>query len=195
MPAKPPPTVGRATVNASLMIVLRPKDNSIERYVLLIESPQARARNEPYLEFPKGAFDASGNFGGPMMDNLRQEHRLNLSKEPLINLTALVQKMQPLTCEPGSYDERAVRSIRANPNTTVLLWEKHLDRKELDSLKDSSSDRRTPNGACNIRILEYLDFTERSTRKVELRHGWAIYELLHSHHILQQLLYEKSIGK
>jgi len=194
MPTKPPPTVGRATVNANLMIVLRPKDNSIERYVLLIESPQARARNEPYLEFPKGVFDASGNFGGPMMDNLRQEHRLNLTKEPLINLTALVQKMQPLTCEPGSYDERAVRSIRANPNTTVLLWERYLDRKEIESLRGSSGGRRAPGGAINIRMLEYRDFTEIMTRKVELRHGWEIYELLHSHHILQQLLHEKSIG-
>ena len=193
MPAKPPPTVGRTAVNANVMIVLRPKDNSIERYVLLIESPQARARNEPYLEFPKGVFDASGNFGGPMMDNLRQEHGLNLSKEPLINLTALVQKVQLSTCEPGSYKDQAVRSIRANANTTVLLWEKDLDRKEIENYRD----RRAPNEACNIRMLDYEagDLYERGTRNAELRYGWAMYEILSLDGILQQHLYEKRIGK
>lgn len=86
MAANPPPPVSRTAVNAKLMIVLRPKSDLNERYILLIESPQARARNEPYLEFPKGAFDPSGYFTGPVMDDLRQETNFKLSKDHLINL-------------------------------------------------------------------------------------------------------------
>ena len=191
MPANPPPTVGRTAVNANVMIVLRPRDNTNERYVLVIESPQARARNEPYLEFPKGAFDTSGSFTGPMMDNIRREIGFKLSEYHLINLTALVQEMRPLVCEPGTPTETAVRLFNANPNTTLLLWERFLDRKEVENYRD----RRAPNEACNIRMLDYEDLYEGGTRKAELRYGWAMYELLHSYGILQQRLYEKRIGR
>ncbi|KAH6879034.1 hypothetical protein BKA58DRAFT_378498 [Alternaria rosae] len=195
MAAKPPPPVSRTAVNANLMIVLRPKSDLDERYILLIESPQARARNELYLEFPKGAFDASGYFTGPMMDDLRQETNFKLSKDHLINLTAVVQKTQPSTCEPGSHIEPAVRSIRANPNTTVLLWEKYMDRKEIEAFKGRFAGRRAPNEASNIRMLEYEDFCERSTRTMELEHGRSIYECLVICGILEQYLREKRIGK
>lgn len=89
----------------------------------------------------------------------------------------------------------AVRSIRANLNTTVLLWEKYIDRKEIEDFRGRFAGRRAPNEASNIRMLEYEDFCERSTRTVDLGHGRSIYELLILCGILEQYLREKRIGK
>jgi len=99
--------------------------------------------------------------------------------------------MGPLTCEPGSQIEPTVRSIRAKPNTTVLLWEMFLYRKEIESYRG----RRAPNEACNIRMFDYEDLYERGTRKAELRYGWAMYEIMSLYGIFQQNSYEKWIGK
>jgi hypothetical protein len=190
MPAKIPSD--RTAGNARLMIVFRPRDKAVdERYVLLMESPQARARNEPYLEFPKGTVNASGDFTGPKIDSMQEEIHLKPAKHTLINLTALIQKMLPLPRTPASLLEPAVRADLKRP---VFLWDSTLDRKEIEGLKGRFGGRRAPNMASNIRMLDYEDFSKQSSRTTELGEGWRSYDLLRLYGDLEARLHDVRRG-
>jgi hypothetical protein len=172
--------VGTITENASLLVVLRPKDTirapSLDMYTVFIESPQARARNEPNLELPKGALNASGDMTGPIMERMSEELTLKPHKDNLINLTSLM--MQHPHCRQDTRPDAVIHPSYIDPHKPVILWERRLDKKEIESLKGRFGDRRAPDEKSNIRVLDFEDLWKEGSRSPELLAAWAMYRNL-----------------
>jgi hypothetical protein len=191
--------VSTTTANAILLLILRPKEDVRTRdtkdiqYVVFIEPHQARARNEPYLELPKGAFDASGNITGPLVEEMSQELSLKFRKEELINLTSLmIQK--PHCRQDSRHPDAVIKPKYITPSKPVILCQKDIYRKEIKDLIGRCGGEAALNEKSGFRVLDYGNLWKAGKNNAEIMAAWAMYENLLSRGDLELQIREARIG-
>ncbi|KAF7675021.1 hypothetical protein GT037_006784 [Alternaria burnsii] len=189
--------VSTTTANAILLLILRTKeawkDTRRQPHVVFIESRQARERNEPYLELPRGTFDASGNITGPLVEEMSQELSLKLRKEQLINLTSLM--IQNPHCRRDSrHPDAVIKPEHITPRKPVILWQKDISRKEMNDLIGRCEDETALNAKSGFRVLDYGDLWKAGKNNAEIMAAWAMYENLLERGGLELQIREAEIG-
>ncbi|KAB2106751.1 hypothetical protein AG0111_0g5029 [Alternaria gaisen] len=190
--------VSTTTANAILLLILRPKeaprDTRSQQHVVFIEPHQARERNEPYLELPKGTLDASGNITGPLVEEMSQELSLKLRKEELINLTSLM--IQNPHCKQDSrHPDAVIKPEYITPRKPVILWQKDVSRKEMKDLIGRCGDETALNAKSRFRVLDYDgNLWKAGKNNAETMAAWAMYENLFERGGLELQIREAKIG-
>ncbi|KAF2704940.1 hypothetical protein K504DRAFT_484733 [Pleomassaria siparia CBS 279.74] len=148
----------------AFLMILRPKDSRFERYVILIEQPRTGARSTSFLEIPAGMLDDSDEVKGQAIKEIQEETNLKISKEDLIDMTKLAFEKT---------------GTGLDENIPLLLWEKDLDRKEIESLKGRLTGERTQDERTTPRICDYEDLWKEGARDSKALAARALYEGLH----------------
>jgi ADP-sugar diphosphatase len=147
-------------MSVAMLMILRPSDSKTERWVIMTEQPRIPAGSLRFLEIPAGMMDDHKTFSGAAAREIK-ELALTGPKNP----EELQYGMYP---SPGGLDE----SIK------IFLWEKVMDRQEIESLKGRLSGKRTSFEMITIRILPYEELWEVGARDAKTLAAWSLYEAL-----------------
>jgi ADP-sugar diphosphatase len=167
-------------MSVAMLMILRPSDSKTERWVIMTEQPRIPAGSLRFLEIPAGMMDANSNtFAGQAAREIKEETGLTVHEHDLQDLTQLAlegakrpKNHEPLQYgmypSPGGLDE----SIK------IFLWEKVMDRQEIESMKGRLKGKRSQSEMITIRILAYEELWEVGARDAKTLAAWSLYEAL-----------------
>ncbi|KAL1863036.1 hypothetical protein Daus18300_008192 [Diaporthe australafricana] len=171
--------------SVAMLMILRPKDSRDERYVILTEQPRLPAGSLQFLEIPAGMLDDSDHFSGAAAKEIEEETGFKIPLAELIDMTklALSNSDHPETSlqsamypSPGGCDEYIA----------LFLWEKELDRQEIEDLRGRLTGERTQDEMITLHVKEYEALWRDGARDAKTLAAWALYEGLNRSGELQR---------
>jgi hypothetical protein len=182
--------------SVAVLMILRPKESVKERYVILTEQPRIGACSTSFLEIPAGMLDdKSGDVVGKAMQEIKEETGLHVRGEELIDLTEMAlesavqgtkEHLQPaLYMSPANLDEYI----------PLLLWEKALDRKEIEELRGKLTGVRSEDELITLHVREYDVLWKEGARDAKTLAAWALYEGLNRAGKIEERLHEIRTGR
>lgn len=174
--------------SVAMLMILRPKDSRDERLVVMTEQPRVPAGSLAFLEIPAGMLDDSDTFSGAAAKEIFQETGFQIPKSELIDLTELALQdsrileseslRQAMYPSPGGSDEFI----------PIFLWEKELDRQEIEDLRGKLTGERRQGELITLRLCDYEDLWREGARDAKTLAAWALYEGLNRAGVIQQEL-------
>lgn len=161
--------------SVAILIILRPRDSTDDRYVIMAEQPRLPTGSLQFLEIPTGMIDAFDHFTGLAAKEIEEETGFKFPMSELINMTqlALGDSEHPVVGlssavypSPGSSDEHVV----------LYLWEKELDRLEIEDLRDRFTGKRRKNEIMTLHVKEYETLWRAGARDAKTLAAAALYE-------------------
>lgn len=157
-----------------MLMILRPRDSSHERWVIMTEQARIPAGSLCFKEIPAGMLDESGTFVGGAVNEIKEETGLDIPANELIDLTALAltdaggkEKLQDgVYPSPGGSDEFI----------PIFLWEKELERSEIDDLRGKLTGLRAEGEKITIKLVKYEELWRYGVRDGKTLAAWALYE-------------------
>lgn len=171
--------------SVAMLMILRPKDSRDERYVILTEQPRLPAGSLQFLEIPAGMLDQEENFSGAAAKEIEEETGFKIPLAELIDMTKLalgnsdhpeVSLQSAMYPSPGGCDEYIA----------LFLWEKELDRQEIEDLKGRLTGERTQDEMITLHVKEYEALWRDGARDAKTLAAWALYEGLNRSGELQK---------
>lgn len=175
--------------SVAMLMILRPKDASGERLVLMTEQARVPAGSLSFLEIPAGMLDHEKKFSGAAAKEIEEETGFKIPHTELIDMTELAlrnsersqkQLKAAMYPSPGGCDEFI----------SIFLWEKELDRLEIEVLKGKLTGNRAGSRAelITLRMCNYEDLWREGARDAKTIAAWALYEGLNRSGDLRQEL-------
>lgn len=161
--------------SVAILMISRPKDNRNDRHVIMTEQPRIGACSTSFLEIPAGMLDEkTGDVKGKALQEIREETGLTVAKDELIDLTALAlgEATTKEDLQPAMYPSPA----NLDEYIPLLLWEKELDRKEIEGLKGKLTGNRAQDELITLRVCEYDVLWKEGARDAKTLAAWALYE-------------------
>jgi ADP-sugar diphosphatase len=162
--------------SVAILMILRPSDSKTERWVIMTEQPRIPAGSLRFMEIPAGMLDNSRTFSGAAAKEIEEETGLTVHESELVDLTKLA--LQGVTAteslasgmypSPGGLDEFIA----------IFLWEKVMDRQEIESLKGKLKGLRRQDEMITVRILDYEELWKVGARDAKTLAAWSLYEAL-----------------
>jgi ADP-sugar diphosphatase len=180
--------------SVAVLMILRPKDSRNERYVILTEQPRIGACSTAFLEIPAGMLDdKSGDVIGKAMEEIYEETSLRVKGQELIDLTAMALE----EAETNEHLQKALYMSPANLDEYIplLLWEKDLDRKEIEALKGKLTGERAKDELITLRVRDYEVLWREGARDAKTLAAWALYEGLNRAGKIEERLQQIRIGR
>lgn len=163
--------------SVAVLMIVRPKDSRDERWVIMTEQPRIAAGSLSFMEIPAGMIDDNRRtFAGVAAKEIEEEVGLVLREDELVDMTHLAvqghrasenlrNSMYP---SPGGCDEYIA----------IFLWEKEMDRLEIENLKGKLTGVRTQQEKITVRLLNYERLLEVGGRDGKTLAAWSLYEYL-----------------
>ncbi|KAF2643376.1 nudix hydrolase 14 [Massarina eburnea CBS 473.64] len=180
--------------SVAMLMILRPKDSRDERLVVMTQQPRIPAGSLSFWEIPAGMVDDAGTFSGAAAKEIKEETGFDIPKSELIDLTALAlqRSMIPETQtlqkamypSPGGSDEFI----------PIFLWEKELDRQEIEDLRGKLMGQRRQGEMITLRLCEYEDLWREGARDAKTLAAWALYEGLNREGVIQKELRRRKMN-
>jgi 8-oxo-dGTP pyrophosphatase MutT (NUDIX family) len=163
-------------MSVAMLMILRPSDSKTERWVIMTEQPRIPAGSLRFLEIPAGMMDDHKTFSGAAAREIKEETGLTVHERDLQDLTqlALTGPKNPEALQYGMYPSPG----GLDESIKIFLWEKVMDRQEIESLKGRLSGKRTSFEMITIRILPYEELWEVGARDAKTLAAWSLYEAL-----------------
>ena len=160
--------------SVAVLMILRPKEAKNERYVIMTEQPRIGACGMSFLEIPAGMMDESNNVIGKAMQEIQEETGFTIQPEELIDMTklALGQTENRESVQPAMYPSPA----NLDEFISLLLWEKELDRKEIEALRGKLTGLRAHDELITLRVCDYEVLWKEGARDPKTLGAWALYE-------------------
>jgi len=179
--------------SVAVLMILRPKEAKNERYVVMTEQPRIGACGMSFLEIPAGMMDESNNVIGKAMQEIKEETGFTIRPEEFIDMTqlALGKAETRENVRPAMYPSPA----NLDESISLLLWEKELDRKEIESLKGRLSGLRLHDELITLRVCDYEVLWREGARDAKTLGAWALYEGLNRSGQIEEKLRDIRIGK
>lgn len=162
--------------SVAMLMILRPKDSRDERYVILTEQPRIPAGSLKFLEIPAGMIDdETKHFRGVAAKEIQEETGFKIPESELIDMTKLALSnsdhqetslQSAMYPSPGGCDEYIA----------LFLWEKKLDRQEIEDLRGRLTGVRTQNEMITLHVKEYEALWRDGARDAKTLAAWALYE-------------------
>ncbi|KAG8160795.1 hypothetical protein KVR01_009059 [Diaporthe batatas] len=171
--------------SVAMLMILRPKDSRDERYVILTEQPRLPAGSLQFLEIPAGMLDNSDHFSGKAAKEIEEETGFKIPTSELIDMTELALRgsdhpekslKKAMYPSPGGCDEYIA----------LFLWEKELDRQEIEDLRGRLTGERTQSEMITLHVKEYEALWRDGARDAKTLAAWALYEGLNRSGELQK---------
>jgi ADP-sugar diphosphatase len=178
--------------SVAVLMILRPKSDPHERYVILTEQPRLGACGMSFLEIPAGMMDESNNVTGKAIQEIEEETGFQIQPGELINMTKLA--LEQAECreivQPAMYPSPA----NLDESISLLLWEKKLDRKEIEALKGRLTGLRARDELITLRICGYDVLWREGARDAKTLAAWALYEGLNRSGQIEEKLRDIRMG-
>ncbi|ROV98773.1 hypothetical protein VMCG_06779 [Cytospora schulzeri] len=171
--------------SVAMLMILRPKDSRDEKMVVMTEQPRISAGSLAFWEIPAGMLDDEHNVEVAAARKIEEETGFEIPKSELIDMTELALRNSELPEEnlksamylsPGGCDEYIA----------LVLWEKELDRLELEELKSRMTGQRKEGETVTLRLVNYEELWREGARDAKTLAAWALYEGLNRAGILQE---------
>lgn len=178
--------------SVAMLMILRPTDSRNERWVVLTEQPRVPACSLRFLEIPAGMLDAERNFAGAAAREIEEETGLKIPEGELIDMTKLALEDSRYESSAKRSDaERLMPAMYPSPGgcdeyISLFLWEKEMDRVQIEALKGKMEGLRTEGEMITLKIEKYDDLWRLGARDAKTLGAWALYEGLNSAGILQK---------
>lgn len=173
--------------SVAMLMILRPKDSRDERLVVMTEQPRVPAGSLAFWEIPAGMLDDEGTFSGAAAKEIYEETGFQIPQSELIDLTALALQhskipenkslQQAMYPSPGGSDEFI----------PIFLWEKELDRQEIEDLRGKLMGTRREGELITLRVCDYEDLWREGARDAKTLAAWALYEGLNRAGVMMEL--------
>lgn len=161
--------------SVAMLMILRPRDDPYERWVIMTTQPRIPASSLSFWEIPAGMLDREKNFTGAAAKEIREETGLEVDPTDLKDMTALALESAATMNEglklamypsPGGCDEYI----------PIYLWEKTVDRPEMESLKDKLTGQRGRGELIRLKLVQYEQLWRDGARDAKTLAAWALYE-------------------
>lgn len=176
--------------SVAMLMILRPKDSRDERLVVLTEQPRVPAGSLAFLEIPAGMLDDSDTFGGAAAKEIEEETGFKLPRSELLDMTELALKHSNIS-EKSLQDAMYVSPGGSDEYIPIFLWEKELDRQEIEDLRGKLTGIRTQGEMITLRVCDYEDLWREGARDAKTLAAWALYEGLNRSGIIKKELGER----
>ncbi|KAB2569016.1 hypothetical protein DBV05_g12300 [Lasiodiplodia theobromae] len=179
--------------SVAMLMILRPRDLRTERQVIMTEQPRIGAGSTAFLEIPAGMLDDSMEVRGKVLEEIEEETGFTIQRDELIDLTELAMRgtETPDQLEAGMYPSPA----NMDEYVTLFLWEKVLDRQEIEDLKDRLSGLKKHDNMITLVICNYEEIWRKGARDSKTLAAWALYEGLSREGKIQDELYRIRTGR
>lgn len=162
--------------SVAVLMIVRPTDSPEERWVIMTEQPRVPAGSLSFMEIPAGMMDGERNIQGKAVTEIQEEVGMTLQDRDLIDMTKLAvqgHKAQDdvkmaMYPSPGGCDEWI----------SILLWEKEIDRQQIETLKGKLTGNRKQHEMITLRLLNYERLLEVGGRDAKTLAAWSLYEYL-----------------
>lgn len=162
--------------SVAMLMILRPSDKKDERWVVMTEQPRIPAGSLSFWEIPAGMIDDSNNFAGAAAKEIREEIGLEVPESELVNLTKLALEGEEV--EEGLESAMYPSPGGSDEFIAIFLWEKTLDRQEIEDLRGKLGGVRTRGEKITVRILNYEKLWKVGARDSKTLAAWSLYEAL-----------------
>lgn len=179
--------------SVAVLMILRPKEAKHERYVIMTEQPRVGACGMRFLEIPAGMMDDEDEVTGAAIKEIKEETGFQIHREELIDMTALAlgQARNQESLHNAMYPSPA----NLDEFISLLLWEKELDRKEIEALKGKLTGLRSQDEVITLRLRDYEVLWKEGARDAKTLGAWALYEGLNRSGQIEEKLHEIRIGQ
>lgn len=165
--------------SVAMLMILRPSDSNSERWVIMTEQPRVPAGSLRFLEIPAGMIDGNGTFAGVAAKEIHEETGIKLKASELKDLTAMALS----GIDGKDDDENLQAAMYPSPGGSdefmaIFLWEKVLDRQEIENLRGKLTGLRTQGEKITVRILDYELLWRVGARDAKTLAAWSLYEAL-----------------
>jgi ADP-sugar diphosphatase len=163
--------------SVGMLMILRPKDRSDERWVIMTEQARIPAGSLSFLEIPAGMIDErTKDFKGAAANEIEEETGLKINREHLLDMTELALQGSPnpenlklaMYPSPGGSDEFIA----------LFLWEQEMERLEIESLREKLTGDKKQGEMITLKLVPYRDLWKVATRDAKTMVAWALYESL-----------------
>jgi len=171
--------------SVGMLMILRPKDASDEKWVIMTEQARIPAGSLSFLEIPAGMIDEkTKDFKGAAANEIAEETGLTINEDDLLDMTALALRDSPnpeglqaaMYPSPGGSDEYIV----------LFLWEQEMERMEIESLRAKLTGNKQQGEMITLKVIPYEDLWKVATRDAKMMVAWALYESLRRAGILDE---------
>jgi len=180
--------------SVAMLMILRPKDSRDERLVVMTEQPRIPAGSLSFLEIPAGMIDKEKNFAGAAANEILEETGFTIPRSELIDLTELAlrkSRIQETSLQSAMYPSPG----GSDEFIPIFLWEKELDRQEIEDLRGKLTGKRTSGELITLRVCDYEDLWREGARDAKTLAAWALYEGLNRAGAIQEELKKRSGGR
>lgn len=162
--------------SVAVLMIVRPTDSPEERWVIMTEQPRVPAGSLSFMEIPAGMMDGERNITGKAVQEIEEEVGMKLQDRDLIDMTKLAVQGHKVLDDvkmamypsPGGCDEWI----------SILLWEKEIDRQQIETLKGKLTGNRKQHEMITLRLLNYERLLEVGGRDAKTLAAWSLYEYL-----------------
>jgi ADP-sugar diphosphatase len=142
-----------------MLMILRPKDASEERWVIVTVQPRIPAGSLSFLEIPAGMIDErTKDFKGAAANEIEEETGLKINRDHLLDMTELALRGSPnpenlkaaMYPSPGGSDEFIA----------LFLWEQEMERLEFESLREKLTGDKKAGGDDHTEVDPLWGFVE-----------------------------------
>ncbi|KAH6694329.1 NUDIX family hydrolase [Leptodontidium sp. MPI-SDFR-AT-0119] len=162
--------------SVAVLMIVRPTDAPLERYVIMTEQARVAAGSLSFMEIPAGMMDDERNIKSAALREIQEEVGIYPKADELIDMTKLAVEghevsetiQSAMYPSPGACDEFI----------SILLWEKDLDRLDIENLKDRLAGDRAAAERITVRLLEYEKLVAVGARDGKTLAAWSLYEYL-----------------
>ncbi|KUJ09350.1 uncharacterized protein LY89DRAFT_657698 [Mollisia scopiformis] len=172
--------------SVGMLMILRPKDTSDEKWVIMTEQARIPAGSLSFLEIPAGMIDdRTKDFKGAAANEIEEETGLKINRDHLLDMTELALRGSPnpeglkaaMYPSPGGSDEYIA----------LFLWEQEMERLEIESLREKLTGNKKQGEMITLKLIPYGDLWKVATRDAKMMVAWALYESLKRAGILDDL--------
>lgn len=153
--------------SVGMLMILRPKNMSDERWVIMTVQARIPAGSLSFLEIPAGMIDDRTNdFRGAAANEIEEETGLKINCDHLIDMTKLALQGSPnpenlkaaMYPSPGGSDEFIA----------LFLWEQEMERLEIESLKEKLTGDKKQGEMITLKLIPYGDLWKVATRDAKV---------------------------
>lgn len=170
--------------SVAMLMILKPTDSMDEKWVVMTEQPRIPSGSLAFREIPAGMLEKGKSFAGNAANEILEETGFELPERELIDLTELALQQaeaqetlqQAMYSSPGGSDEYI----------PIFLWEKELDRQEIEDLRGKLTGVRKQGEMITLRVVRYEELWRGGARDAKTLAAWALYEGLNRAGLVQR---------
>ncbi|EKG17141.1 hypothetical protein MPH_05595 [Macrophomina phaseolina MS6] len=172
--------------SVAMLMILRPRDSPNEREVIMTDQPRIGACSMSFLEIPAGMLDESDEVKGKVIDEIKEETGFSIYKGELIDLTELA--LREVVVDDDLKSAMYPSPANLDEFIPLFLWEKELDRLEIEDLKGKLTGLRKQQEMITLRIVPFESLWKVGARDAKTLAAWALYTGLSKEGTIQKEL-------